>query len=238
MESIFSLFVRSWRNYTGNFRKYMILMGIYVLPFLTIELISSLLKAADYLLEANPVFLMVVKAILFVLMLIAVIFGVVIFFSSQAAIYILVQDQKSKKSIFDLMSKGKDSAWDYFILSIWLFIFVFLWTLLFIVPGLVFMIYYSVAFWPLFAEAKKGRDAIKRSKHLVRGNWWAVFWRFFLLTFIVWAILLFPVVFMRTNEALNNWRAISNLVNIVLTPLFIAYSYYIYKDLLKVGTSK
>jgi len=171
-------------------------------------------------------------------MIVALVFGLVIYFSAQAAIFILVQKPKTKMSVVELFYEGKKHAWDYFILGILVMIFIFLWSLLFVFPGFISMIYYSVAFWVLFVEGKKGREAIKRSKSLVKDYWWAVFWRIFIITFLVWFLLILPVYFIESKEALEAWRSFSNLINIFLSPFLVIYSYYIYKDLLRVKTGK
>jgi len=238
MESIGTLFSQSWTNYRGNFNKFMALIGIYFLPWLAMGLIVVLFRAANYLLENNTLFLVVVNILLALLMIVALVFGLVIYFSAQAAIFILVQKPKTKMSVVELFYEGKKHAWDYFILGILVMIFIFLWSLLFVFPGFIFMIYYSVAFWVLFVEGKKGREAIKRSKSLVKDYWWAVFWRIFIITFLVWFLLILPVYFIESKEALEAWRSFSNLINIFLSPFLVIYSYYIYKDLLRVKTGK
>jgi uncharacterized membrane protein len=62
-------------------------------------------------------------------------------------------------------------------------IFVFLWSLLLIIPGILAALSYSLAYWIVADDPNIGAmDAIKRSKELMRGNRWKFFclgWRFF-----------------------------------------------------------
>ena len=67
-------------------------------------------------------------------------------------------------------------------------LYVFLWSLLFIIPGIVAALSYSQTFF-ILADKKhvKGVDALKKSKTIMYGNRWKLFclgWRFF-----GWAIL-------------------------------------------------
>lgn len=233
MESIGGLLGKSWRVYRDNLSKFITLIILYTLPWLAVGLVTTLFKAANYLLENNTVWLVLINIFLAVLMLGGLLLGIVVYFSSQAAIFVLVQKEKTKLSVSKLFYEGKKYAWDYFVLGLFSTLLIFLWTLLFVIPGFIFMIYYSVAFWALFAEGKKGYAALKYSKQLVKGKWWAVFWRIFSVSFFLWAIMMIPVYFMDTKEAVDVWGDVTNVINIIVSPFLVAYSYFIYKDLLR-----
>jgi len=47
---------------------------------------------------------------------------------------------------------------------------VFLWSLLLIIPGIIFGIYYSFSVFAAIIEGKKGNDALRFSKDIVRSN--------------------------------------------------------------------
>ena len=234
MESIGSLLGQSWQVYKDHFSKFMALIAIYLLPWLAVGLITVLFKASNYLLENSPVWLGIINVFLAILMMIGVVLGVVIYFSAQAGIFVLIQKAKTKMSVIKIFYEGKKYAWDYFILSIWTVLFIILWTLLFVVPGFIFLVYYSVAFWVMFVEGKKGREALKRSKQLIYGNWWRVFWRIFVVNFFIWALLALPTYFMGSKETVETWRDISNIINVIIATFLVAYSYFIYKDLVKI----
>jgi len=69
--------------------------------------------------------------------------------------------------------------------------------LLFIIPGIIWSIYYCMAFYACAFEDKRGMDALRRSKELVKGYVWTImrrsgFWMYFaLLSGIVGTIPLF-----------------------------------------------
>jgi len=62
--------------------------------------------------------------------------------------------------------------------------------ILLIVPGVIFAIWYAFSFYAVVLDQHKVMDALKTSKNLVQGRWWAVWWRLFAPT-LVFVILLF-----------------------------------------------
>lgn len=75
-----------------------------------------------------------------------------------------------------------------FLLYLLMVIFVFLWTLLFIIPGIIAAYRYSLAYYILGENPDmKPLDAIRRSKELMAGNKWRMF--VLQLTFIGWMLL-------------------------------------------------
>lgn len=60
---------------------------------------------------------------------------------------------------------------------------------LFIIPGLMFAVWYSFALLVFVLEGTKGYEALKKSKALVTGRFWPVVWRWFVPNFIYGLIL-------------------------------------------------
>lgn len=57
-------------------------------------------------------------------------------------------------------------------------------TLLFIIPGIIFSIWYSFALFGVVLESERGWAAMKSSKKLVQGRWWEVVWKLLLPTLV------------------------------------------------------
>jgi uncharacterized membrane protein len=75
-----------------------------------------------------------------------------------------------------------------FIAYIFMTIFIILWTLLLIVPGVIAAISYSMTFFILVDNPEiSGKDAIKKSKELIKGNKYKYFC--FLVRFLGWFLL-------------------------------------------------
>jgi len=49
-------------------------------------------------------------------------------------------------------------------------------TVMLIVPGIIFSIWYTFTYYAVIFEEKKGMEALKSSKQLVSGRWWRIFW--------------------------------------------------------------
>lgn len=72
----------------------------------------------------------------------------------------------------------------YIWLNIIMIVKILLWSLLFIVPGFIMAIRYSLSGTVFFAEGKKGNAAIKRSLELTKGAWFTTFAAYGLWNFI------------------------------------------------------
>lgn len=57
--------------------------------------------------------------------------------------------------------------------------------LLFIIPGIIFIIWFLSGQYVLVSEDLRGFNALLRSKQLIQGNWWRIFWYFFLIILII-----------------------------------------------------
>jgi len=50
-------------------------------------------------------------------------------------------------------------------------------TILLIIPGVIFSIWFVFSYYTVIFEDKKGREALKASRALVAGRWWGILWR-------------------------------------------------------------
>lgn len=98
--------------------------------------------------------------------------------------------------------------------------------ILFIVPGLVFSVWYSFAVFIAITEGAHVVNAIKKSKELVKGYFWPVAGR--LLVFMLLSIVIQLVGSVRQLES------IASILSVVLIPLFMLLPYLLYKDLRRV----
>jgi len=56
---------------------------------------------------------------------------------------------------------------------------------LLVIPGIIFMVWFIFAGHAVAIDGKKAMDAMKFSKKILNGNWWAVFGRFLVIAIIV-----------------------------------------------------
>ena len=99
--------------------------------------------------------------------------------------------------------------------------------LFFIIPGFLFSIWFSLAFFVLVFENKKGFNVLRRSKWLIGGVFWRVFWRFLVLGLIVGTPLFLIAFLVQENVSFLT----GYLVQLFIWPLFFVYGFFIYKNL-------
>lgn len=89
--------------------------------------------------------------------------------------------------------------------------------LLLFIPGLIFLVWFLFFQFVLVAEDEKGMAAILKSKEYVRGNWFAVFFRVFILWLISAGLGFIPVA--------------GPILSILLVPFMVIFVKLIYDDL-------
>ena len=103
------------------------------------------------------------------LLLLAALFGgVSAYTSSQLA-------KNKKVSLNEAFKVAFDNLWSFLWLQIIIFVKLFLWTLLLIVPGIIMSVRYSLASVAFFDKGLRSNDAIKESLRLTKGAWFTTF---------------------------------------------------------------
>jgi len=129
-------------------------------------------------------------------------------------------------------------AKQYFLAYIWLAFLVGVVTMLgfiaFIIPGIIFSVWFAFSYFILLFEGKRGVEAMKASKAYVKGRWWAVFGRYaflVLIAIVVSAIMGFVATVLESGLENIGGAIASFLFNAIVIPVAIGYSYLMYKDL-------
>ena len=105
---------------------------------------------------------------------------------STVRIYLMLLDDKTPE-IKDAFS-GFDDFWSAFKVTFLVSLFTFLWSLLFVIPGIVKSISYSMSMYILAENKGKGAlECINESKEMTNGHKWELF--VLALSFIGWGIL-------------------------------------------------
>lgn len=184
----------------------------------------------------------VAQAIFGLLLFISIIFVLVVAIISQSGLFIVIKRNHEKIDFYQALKQGYAYAWRFFIINLAVSVFVFLWSLLLLIPGLIMAGYYAFAKWSLFDEKFESTAGLKRSKELIKDYWWAVVGRLIILFLIVMVIMIIPSALIEATKSnlLNNiWAIINQVFSIVLTPFIVIFTYLMYRELLSIkGPSK
>lgn len=236
---VFDMIEESCSTYAKNFRKF---IGVYLqglvgfVPFAVVGIVFAILAGLTSALDN-----IALRSILVVLMFVTGIWAVYYGIRIRAAMIILIKNNySSAKESFD---QSKKYFWSYVWISILSTVIIGLWSILLIIPGIIFAIYYLIYNYTFFFEDLKGMNALKRSKELVSGYWWAVFGRVLfigVLAGVLNILLALPLSSMPEKSASYvTYNAFINIIWALISPVIIIFIYDIYRDLLAIkGSSK
>ena len=212
------LLKRAWLIYKARLG---VFLGIMISPviisflFLTPSLVLSKLNPFLAVLVFIPIYLVIS----------------IISLWSQVSLLFAIKDREEKIGILESFKR----SWHKIIPFFWVSILAGLISaggfLLFIIPGIIFTIWFFFSTYVLISEDLKGMNALFRSKQLVSGKWGGVFWRLFVITVffvLICFCIILPVVFFVGKNASN---IISSILSLFLTPILITSTFLIYEDL-------
>lgn len=156
---------------------------------------------------------------------------------SYIGLFLLVKKNYEDKPL-EIFKETKSLAAPYIGLSFLTAVLVLLWSLLLIIPGIIYSTFYSLAVYAFFFEDKRGMAALRRSKELVKGYWWPFFGRICFLALILW---IFGVVVSSPLSIIPEksapwyfYNGVVQLFSFLVGPISILFSYQIYKDLVRI----
>jgi hypothetical protein len=98
--------------------------------------------------------------------------------------------KKSKFYLGELVENAKSRYWKFFGFCIVTIIFILLLTLLLIIPGIIFAIYWTFAAYVFFDRKEKIIPSLKQSKAIVKNRWWKTLGYLLLMGLILIGVLL------------------------------------------------
>jgi len=148
----------------------------------------------------------------------------------QGALVELVQDEHEglpARSLGELYASAVERVLPLLGLSILVGLYVGLGFLLLVVPGLILMTRFAAAVPALVLEDRSIRDAMRRSRELVRGHGGAIFWLFFcvgVLTGVVQLLLVFGAVLLGGGQHIPLLIFLAGLFAAALTTPYAAHA--------------
>lgn len=117
-------------------------------------------------------------------------------------------------------------------------------TLLFIVPGIIFAVWYAFVLYAVVLDDKRGMEALRASKAVVTGRWLAIVWRLILpgVAFVIASAVLRLVIVVPLSLAIRDAanltiadNIITSLVSSIITPIATLAPLILYRNAKKVA---
>jgi len=215
------LFKRAWAVYKSRFRTLIgiavwIVMGSFLLGLFTGFLV--LIKKGMLPEYFNPS-----RDIPFILVIFTI--GLLFVFWSAIALLFAIHERGQRIGIIDSFRKAWHKLPSYIWILILLGLYILGGTILLIIPGIIFFVWFSFSSYVLVAEDIKGKQALARSQALVKGHWWKVFWILIISYAIQYAILYFldfvPIA----------GGALCLIFGALMMPFVVIFAFLVYEDL-------
>ncbi|MDP3990825.1 MAG: hypothetical protein Q8P63_00820 [Candidatus Nealsonbacteria bacterium] len=211
------LLKRAWHVYQQRFG---VFLGLVLISLIFPLLIVLLSLYSDQISSLVSLLLTVILGLI----------SVAVSFWVQISLIFAVKEREQKIGVKESLARG----WHKIISYSWILILTGLITmggmLLFIVPGIIFAVWFSLAVYVLVAEDKKGITALFASKQLVEGKWWSVFWRFLAVGLLVGGI----TVLISLIAKFFNVSFVGNVAQSLAIPFTVAFEFLLYEELKRV----
>jgi hypothetical protein len=225
-----ALLKEAWHIYTNRFGTLLSIMfsGLLVI-FITVFIMALgsigilTITHATGILMAIP---FVIAGVIFVLLL------SVVSALMQLGMMHAVAGYKEKVGVRESYIRAWKDIASYWWIQLLMMLIVVTGILCFFIPGLVFLVWFTFAAYILIAEKTKGMQAIVKSREYVRGRFWPVVGRmlFLAIPYIILSLLRINTAHDRESTLFLS-SALPNIVNVLLTPLQVAYGFVLYNKL-------
>lgn len=224
--SITDIIKKSWELYAKHWCELSVYMLFIFLPTFVMMLVGLL---GIYLTMYLPSSLFVDDLITLIIFVIGLLFGLWSSLALTLAIKSLWKDSVSLPWK-EAYQKTLPKIWPMIYTSALVSLVILGGSILLIIPGLIFTVWYSFSAQEILFDDQRGLGAMRASKQLVVGRWWSILVRLILPNFLflicslaVQQILTLPLVFIQSASSFNLIKnIISSLVNAAITPLTIA----------------
>jgi hypothetical protein len=223
----------SWELFAKNWRKLLVYMALLLLPSVVLSILGVISLYMSAYMPSSTISTSIVIALVGAASVVFTLWTAIAF---AKVLYNCLKNLAvgEWKSVY---SSSSGLIWPVIYTSFLVSLIVMGGTLLFIIPGIIFMIWYSFSFYAVVFEGKTWMQALSASKSLVVGRWWSILWRLFLPGFVFgllagiaatlcsYLIELIPLSAM-TNAVIE--RVVNSIINIIITPVTAAASLILY----------
>lgn len=231
MENISDLFKKTFDFIGKNIKTISLIILIALSPQLIGNIIKLVLFYTNAAIGDNMAgFLFYLFAFLVLLAIISYLWGLL-------ALFIFIKNEGLESRIGKLYGEGLKKIFSYSWILILRSLIIIVGMILFVIPGIIWAVYYSLSVYVFLGEGAKGSAALKKNKQLIKDYWWPVFFRH-LLIFLILIIIGQVILLAEFVSAKSIYPFISFLLSTIFYFFILAfssvYSFYIYKDLKRV----
>lgn len=225
----------SWELYKKNWKHFTAYVLLLILPSLLLGALTAGLSVLSFIYFSNNTILNV--ALLLAVIAAAVVFALWISIGLAQAIKARLNNQELP-TFRSMLGSTSHLIWPVILTSLLISLVVLGGILLFVIPGIIFMVWYSFTYYTVIFDGQRGTNALRASKSLVVGRWWQMIWRMFapiflfnLIGWVISVIISLPFEFFLSEQANEiAFQISSGVVNIVITPLMAASSVILYSS--------
>lgn len=157
----------------------------------------------------------------------------------QVALLYAIKDREENIGFKEAYRRGWHKILSYFWISFLSSFIIVGGLFLFFIPGLIFLVWFSLASFVMISENVTGIAALLKSRDYVKGHWWNVFWRFLSIAVLVCVVLYIVVAI----SGLSGNKESGFLLQYFLSSLFLVpflniYFFLIYENLKKIKSDK
>jgi hypothetical protein len=222
----------SWTIYKKRFKT---LIGINLIPMLSVFLFSLLIGILAVTTKASQAnFKGPTLAVLILIGFIVFLGLIYICIWATIAELFAIKDQAEGIGWQEAFKRSKSKIWVFFGTSILNGLAVLGGFILFIIPGIIFGLWFSQSPYIVVEEGLANTAALKRSKYYVKGRVGQIFGKLFyvgIITFGLYIALSIILTIIGSLIGLKNGQLswINNIFSLIWTPLITVYSYQVYK---------
>ena len=198
------LIVDSWDLYAKNWRKFLPFIIMLFLPTLILSALGTITLYLSVYLPSSSLASNIIILIVFAASMVFAIWVTVAL--AKTILDCLLAKPTEWRETF---SASSNLIWPVILTSFLVALSVIGGTLLFIVPGIIFAVWYSFTSYAVIFEGAQGLNALRASKSLVVGRWWPIAWR----------LAIAALIFGFLNYTLS--YALAYLIRLLPLPMFI-----------------
>jgi len=235
LSSVGELFRQAIEIYKIGFKKFIGLQLVSMLGFLPLALVVGIWAFIKFKMEVPGI--LIYDIVFGILSFIAAIFGIYIAVLSQIGIFLLLKDFRVERTFKEILQTGKPYVLNFITTSLLVAVICLLGFVLLAVPGIIWTVVYAFASYVVVFEGLKNWQAMKRSKELVKGFWWPVALRTLVIFGISILISIPSAILPDKSTSQTVYDIFDGVISFIIAPIFITYSYLIYKNLVKIKNS-